>query len=379
MFNYDSTFRLARLYGRAFVRGFTVRRFANAVRTEWAFRRRHIDVQSKPYILFIEPLYYCNLRCPLCPRQVPDFGGQRGKLETDLIHKIFDELGPYLYQCSIFGNGEPTLDWSRTAEVISAARSHKVFTAVSTNATLITESMAERIVDSGLDYLICAIDGVSQEAYESYRVGGSVEDAMAGMQRVVDAKRRKKSRLVIEWQFLVHKQNEHEMDTARALARKMGVSIRFAPLGGMGNEPSEQEKWVASDKRFRKGATPAGVPLKNHHCYWLWRSMYVNATGTLGRCPGYAGTALIGNLRTSSIQEMYNGRTTRNQRRIFNPAPIAHSDAPEGPCDSCTLYVRCHAPASSSSSKVSGAKKNTPVPLNVIGSGEPTPASINDN
>ena len=41
----------------------------NALRTEWAYRNRRIDVRTPPYILFIEPIYYCNLKCPLCPRE----------------------------------------------------------------------------------------------------------------------------------------------------------------------------------------------------------------------------------------------------------------------------------------------------------------------
>lgn len=82
MFNYGSKFRVVHLYGRAVLRGLTVRRIANAIRTEWAYRRRHLDVRSKPYVMFIEPLYYCNLRCPLRPRQTPAFRGHKGKMTS---------------------------------------------------------------------------------------------------------------------------------------------------------------------------------------------------------------------------------------------------------------------------------------------------------
>ena len=345
MFKYDSTFRLLRLYGPAAVRGFTARRALNALRTEWAYRRRQIDVRSKPYILFIEPLYYCNLKCPLCPRQTPDFKGQKGKLELDLITQVFDELGPYLFQCSIFGNGEPTLDWDKTQQVIDAARKHRIFTMVSTNATLITPALAERIVTSGLDYLVCAIDGVSQEAYETYRVGGTVEGAMNGMRHVLAAKQRSKSKMIVEWQYLVHRRNEHELEAARALATQLGVAIRFAPIGGMGKDEAVQEQWAAQDPNFRKHVEHGDAPTNRHHCYWLWRGMYINATGTLARCPGFAGASMLGDLRRESISAVYNGPITQSQRRIFNQAAMPADARVPAPCDTCTLYVRCHAPA----------------------------------
>jgi MoaA/NifB/PqqE/SkfB family radical SAM enzyme len=342
MFNYRSAHRLIRLYGRAAVRGFTLRRVVNALRTEWAYRRRAISMQSLPYVLFIEPLYYCNLFCPLCPRQMPAFHSHKDKIELRLIRQVFDELGPYLFQCSIFGNGEPTLDWDLTAEVIAAARKHRIFTTVSTNATLITPAMAECIVTSGLDYLVCAIDGVSQPAYEAYRIGGRVEDAMNGMRYVLEAKRRLKSKMVVEWQYLVNAYNESEMDEARALARHMDVQIRFAPIGGMGGDPANQEKWAAKNRKYRGLIERDGEPTSPHHCYWLWRGVYINATGTVGRCPKYSGPNPIGDLRHNSVAQIYNGHDSQLHRRIFNRAPLpAHQPIPQ-PCNTCTLYVRCH-------------------------------------
>src|SRR5689334_14859927 len=68
LFNYVDRGRLLKVYGRSVLKYGTPRKIWNALRTEWAYRTRRIDVRTPPYILFIEPIYYCNLKCPLCPR-----------------------------------------------------------------------------------------------------------------------------------------------------------------------------------------------------------------------------------------------------------------------------------------------------------------------
>src|SRR5438309_6738146 len=175
LWNYIDRGRLWRVYLRSIFQYGSARKVLNALRTEWAYRRRALDVRTPPYLLFIEPLYYCNLHCPLCPRELrPDVRrgrDQAGHLPLDLIDRIFEELGPYLFQCHIFGNGEPMLDWPRTKYIIQAAHRARVFTLISTNCTTITPQVAEDLVTSGLDYCVCAIDGTSQDSYEKYRVG----------------------------------------------------------------------------------------------------------------------------------------------------------------------------------------------------------------
>ena len=68
------------------------------------------------------------------------------RLPLDLLDKIFDEIGDYLFQCQIFGNGEPMLDWPRTKHVIQTAHRRRIYTLVSTNCTIMTPKLAEEVV-----------------------------------------------------------------------------------------------------------------------------------------------------------------------------------------------------------------------------------------
>src|SRR5580700_7192224 len=139
--------RLMRVYGKSLIIYGTPRKFINAVRTELAYRTRRVDVKTPPYLIFIEPLYYCNLSCPLCQRQ--SFDGARkddaGKLPIETYDRILDEIGDYLYQCHIFGLGEPLLDWPLTRQIIEKAHKRRIFSLVGTNCTLITPKIAREI------------------------------------------------------------------------------------------------------------------------------------------------------------------------------------------------------------------------------------------
>src|SRR5579872_6798469 len=213
LLNYRNPGRVWRVYGRAALRYSSPKKIFNALRTEYAYRKRIDHVKSMPFILFLEPLYYCNLDCPLCDRQIfPDVrhGKEAGKLSMELFDRLLDEAGDYLFQCQIYGQGEPLLDWGRTRQIIEKSHKRRIFTLMSTNCTLAKPKIAEEVVGSGLDHLVCAIDGLTQETYERYRTGGLVEDTMNGMRRFVQEREKQKSRIEIEWQFLVHKYNVHE-------------------------------------------------------------------------------------------------------------------------------------------------------------------------
>lgn len=335
--------RLWRVYVRSLLRYGSITKIVNALRTELAYRRRRIVVPSRPYILFIEPLYYCNLRCPLCPRETARASSRLqhgGRLPLEMFDEVLKQIGNDLFQCQIFGNGEPMLDWPRTREIIQRAHRRRIFTLVSTNATLITGEMAAEIVSSPLDYLIFAIDGISQESYERYRVGGKLEDALNGMRAVADAKRKHRTPLMLEWQFLVNRFNQSEMSRATAMANDLGVYIRFSPLRGVGENPSASKYWLPDALQWRE-TCEAGRPRRDFHCYWLWRSVVINSQGQLGRCPGYSNVAQLGSLKDRSIMSLYNGPESRRSRQLFVKGQVPPGPFP-WPCQTCAHFDRHH-------------------------------------
>ena len=99
--------------------------------------------------------------------------------------------------------GEPFLN-PRSIEMIRYASSKRIYTATSTNAHYLDDESARQTVESGLDRLVISIDGTTQETYQQYRIGGSLQKVLNGARNVIEWKKKLKSSTpYVVFQFLV--------------------------------------------------------------------------------------------------------------------------------------------------------------------------------
>ena len=71
-----------------------------------------------------------------------------------------------------------------------------------------------------LDEIIVSLDGVDQETYAKYRVGGQIERVFDGVRRLVAAKQQLGAQTpLINLQFIVMKHNEHDCIGMRHVMR----------------------------------------------------------------------------------------------------------------------------------------------------------------
>jgi len=180
-------------------------------------------VWGKPFSVSIEPTTSCNLRCPECPSGLRQFSRNTGMLTMELYRKIADEIGNRLMYMILYFQGEPYLNPS-FFDIVRDARRRRIYTATSTNAHFLTEENARKTVESGLDRLIVSLDGIGQDIYSTYRVGGRYQRVIDGIGNLVRMKKELGSRTPhIILQFIVFRTNEHQIGEVRELAGKLGV------------------------------------------------------------------------------------------------------------------------------------------------------------
>lgn len=242
-----------------------------------------------PISISFEPTTSCNLRCPECPSGLREFSRPTGMLENNFFRETIDDIYKDILYLIFYFQGEPYLN-RNFLDMVQYASKKGIYTATSTNAHYLTDEVAKRTVESGLDRLIISIDGTTQEVYKQYRRGGNLEKVIAGARNIVKWKKELKSKTpFVFFQFLVVKPNEHQVEDIKRLAIEVGVDeVRFktAQIYDYENDPNqlipENEKF-SRYKKDKKGNYISKNKMANH-CWKLWHANVITWDGMVVPC-----------------------------------------------------------------------------------------------
>jgi len=250
--------------------------------------RRTPSISGLPLSISFEPTTSCNLRCPECPSGLRSFTRPTGMLEKGLYENVIDQLAPTLQYLTFYFQGEPFLH-PGFLDMVQYASQRGIYTATSTNAHFLKSDTARATVESSLDRLIISIDGTSQDTYQSYRVGGSLEKVIAGTQELVYWKKKLKSKTPhLVFQFLVVKPNEHQIPEVYNLAEQLGVDEVVLKTAQIYNFEHGSDLIPTQEKytRYRKG-NDGRYTIKNkleNHCWKMWHSCVITWDGKVVPC-----------------------------------------------------------------------------------------------
>jgi radical SAM protein with 4Fe4S-binding SPASM domain len=291
--------------------------YASYLLSKWTGKSVHWGL---PVSISFEPTTSCNLRCPECPSGLRAFSRPTGMLKKDFFSETIDQLSRDLMYLVFYFQGEPFLN-PDFLEMVRYAASKKIYTATSTNAHYLTDAVAKRTVESGLDRLIISIDGTTQDTYQQYRVGGNLQKVLNGAANVVKWKKELKSNTpFIIFQFLVVRHNEHQIEEVQRLAKEIGadqVRLKTAQVYDYENDPNKlipQNKKYSRYKENKEGRMTFKGNNANH-CWRLWHDPVITWDGSVVPCC-FDKDALhkLGDLRQQSFKELWKNPEYRNFR-----------------------------------------------------------------
>ena len=131
------------------------------------------DLKKKnilPLCLDIEVASICDLACPFCFREfivTPD-----KIIDDSFCYNLIDQAADLKIPSIKFNwRGEPLLH-PKLPEFIDYAKNKGILeTIINTNATTLTKKLSEKLIKSGLDFMIYSFDGGSAKTYEKNRPG----------------------------------------------------------------------------------------------------------------------------------------------------------------------------------------------------------------
>jgi radical SAM protein with 4Fe4S-binding SPASM domain len=274
-----------------------------------------------PISISFEPTTSCNLRCPECPSGLRAFTRPTGMLQDPFFRNTIDQLSKDLFYLVFYFQGEPYLNPS-FLDMVKYASSKGIYTATSTNAHYLSDKLAQKTVQSGLDRLIISIDGTTQEVYEQYRVGGNLSKVLEGARNIVKWKKAMNSKTpFVFFQFLVVRPNEHQLKDILILAKEIGVDeVRFktAQVYNYDEDPNQLIPTTSKYSRYRKDASGKVEPKNNlnNHCWRLWHATVITWDGLVVPCCfDKDAKHSMGNLKGKPFREVWHDKTYMHFRR----------------------------------------------------------------
>ena len=295
-----------------------------------------------PARIRLEATTVCQLKCPSCPTAAGEIAHQIGAgfLRYRDFQRLIDRY-PWIYDIELSNWGELFLNPDLLSIIKYAYQRDVILRADNgVNMNTASQEQLEALVKYHFRSLTCSIDGASQATYQIYRRGGNFDRVIAHIKQMNSYKAKYRSRFpVLKWQFVPFGHNEHEIPTARQLARelkmdfavKLSWSTTVSPVKNLPLVRKESGLGVATREEYR---TKYGTSYRRPICTQLWSQPQLNWDGTvLGCCVNRWGD--FGNAFTEGLVESLNGEKINYARQMLLGKKEGRADIP---CTTCEFY-----------------------------------------
>lgn len=294
-----------------------------------------------PTAVRIEACSLCQLRCPLCATARGENTAivGRGYLKFNDFRRLLDQ-NSQIRRVELGNWGEVFLN-KHLPKILECAHAKNVTTAIDEGVNLndASEEALEALVRYQTEVVRCAIDGVTQETYSMYRVGGNLRKVLHNIQTINRFKERyrsEKPRLL--FQFVVFGHNEHEMERAILLSRilKMETCLKlnFFP-GALPVRNRERVRQLTGFADRVEYLEKEKKHYQRHECYNLWNSPQINWDGKLLGCNRNIWGAFAENVFESDLESCVNNEKMQYAREMLMGRRPLREDMP---CLRCSIY-----------------------------------------
>jgi MoaA/NifB/PqqE/SkfB family radical SAM enzyme len=259
----------------------------------WAGRDR---APRLPDIVQIESTNICNARCVFCPRD--EMHRKQGVMDGDLFRKVVDECAALgIHHVRLHNYGEPFVDRQLADKVAYAKAQGIAEVGVISNGSLIDEPVARAVIEAGLDAINISVDASGREVFERTRVGLKYDKVIANIEGIVRLKKelgRSRPKLILS--FVRQGDGAEErafIDHWRTIADKIHITDLHNWAGTLSHESSVR-----------------------YPCYRPWLTFTVLWDGRVSLCcADFDGRVVLGDVRQSSIQDIWESDGYRQIRR----------------------------------------------------------------
>jgi radical SAM protein with 4Fe4S-binding SPASM domain len=244
-------------------------------------------------------------------------------MDPKIWNKVLDELKLLSKPVTLLthGAGEPLLYPELLELLIHAKKNPNITLGFMTNAMLMDENWANKIVDLKVDYLALSIDGVQPETNDYYRRNASLKTIEKNVEYLIERKRNNNSSSpVLSFNMVAYPEIvDQEMPFVEKWIKDAGsISIaKFRPVG--------------SRTLFEPGHD---IPFRP--CPLLWNQMVIGTEGDVGLCCEDINLNVnLGSIKSNTVAEIFNNSKVLNHyREMHKKGEIAKLEL----CNNCHVW-----------------------------------------
>ncbi len=252
-----------------------------------------------PPQLVVETTSRCNMKCLHCSHK--EMKRERADMEGELFKKIAREVVREKPDCEIWPTfyGEALLLGEKLWRLLDYADEVGCTNMVlnSNGIMLAQPGVVEAVLDSPLRRFILSLDGYSKEVFEKIRVGGNRDKIYAAVERLIATKKERSQEFpVIQCQFSILDENEHELEPYREHWQSLGAEVKTRRKLTWTSTGSITASWMNPEPDFRIA------------CPWGNNAAAILQNGDMVACAvDYEGRFVAGNVNRGSIKEIWAG------------------------------------------------------------------------
>ncbi len=302
-------------------------------RKVWDAANRFKLTTEFPLFLQLDMNQNCNLKCPHCIIGDPELTKKYYNgppLSWDDYKRVVREGEEHgCPSIAPQGNNEPLLLKDFESYVKYAHDHSFIDIMINTNATLLTEARAKKLLDSGLTRLRFSIDAATAETFKKIRVGGNYDKVVRNVERFLSLKEAGGYRLPITGvSFCKMSTNEHELnDFFSYWENKVDiVSVQtFVPPVLEG----DFSKYYSSDQH------EGGKQFKGFKCPQPFQRITFRNYEMTPCCAMFSHKLKLGDFRRDSIYKAWNCDAMKELRRIHKNGEYAKNEF----CKKCVELI----------------------------------------
>jgi radical SAM protein with 4Fe4S-binding SPASM domain len=296
-------------------------------RLAWDLRPIFKSPGKVPLNVDIELCNYCNFRCIFCQQATGWLKKDDHQvMPKEMYREVVDQcVALRVPSIKVNWRGEPML-CKDVAERIRYAKDkgiHEV--SMNTNASLLTPEASKEIIQSGLDRIIFSCDGISAEAYNTLRRGGSFETFITnvrvfrGIRDRLQPKGRR--RPIIRINAALQPANQDEVPLMKERFRKIADELRINPI----YSPLGKIKGIERKKKAKRRGCPQ-----------IYQRLVVSAEGDLiPCCVDFLKALKVGNIKHTSLADAYRWWVTLYVRQFHEN----HEGRSRPSCKTCDNFA----------------------------------------